>query len=56
MMNTQEIIVLLIFAVSVFFVGRRIYKSIVAKECGNKCGGCSSIDFSKIDTTKINSK
>ncbi|MBL0049176.1 MAG: FeoB-associated Cys-rich membrane protein [Bacteroidetes bacterium] len=55
-MNIQEIILALVFVLSVFFIGRRIYKSISAKSCAKGCGGCSTIDFSKIDTSKFEAK
>jgi hypothetical protein len=51
-MNIQLIIVALLFAGSVFYVGRLVYKSLTAKKgCGSdcKCG----VDFSTIDSPKI---
>ncbi len=50
-MNFQIIIVILVFAAALFYVGRMVYNSLTAKKgCGSdcKCG----VDFSKIDHAK----
>ncbi|RKR80907.1 attachment p12 family protein [Mucilaginibacter gracilis] len=50
-MNFQIIIVLLIFAAALFYVGRMIYNSISAKKsCGSNCK--CGVDFSNIEQTK----
>jgi hypothetical protein len=51
-MNIQLIIVALLFAAAVFYVGRLVYKSLTAKKsCGSNCK--CGIDFSNIDSPKI---
>jgi FeoB-associated Cys-rich membrane protein len=55
-MLLQEILVALLFVLVVFFLARRMHKGMQAKSCASGCGKCSSIDFSKIDTSKFESK
>jgi hypothetical protein len=44
----QSLIILLLFAMSFFYVARLIYKSFTAKSgCASGCGKCG-VDFSKI--------
>jgi hypothetical protein len=51
-MNIQLIIVALLFAAAVFYVGRLVYKSLTTKKsCGSNCK--CGIDFSNIDSPKI---
>jgi hypothetical protein len=48
----QSIIVLVIFALAVFYVGRLAYKSFFkakAGECASGCGKCGAVDFSKLE-------
>ncbi len=52
----QLIVVILAFVVALYYVALRIHKSVKAKSCGSACKGCSSIDFSKIDTSKFESQ
>jgi hypothetical protein len=55
-MNYQLIIVLTLFVLAIFFVGKKIYKSLNSnKECASNCGKCAA-DFSeiKIPESKIN--
>lgn len=49
-MMIQQLIILLIFAAAVFYLGYIIYKNFSAKEtdCGGTCG-CSKVDFKKIE-------
>jgi hypothetical protein len=50
-MNIQVVIILILFAGAIFYVGRMIYKSLSAKKgCGSdcKCG----VDFSGVETGK----
>lgn len=52
-MNIQSIIVALLFAAAVFYVGRLVYKSLTAKKgCGSNCK--CGVDFSNIDSPKTN--
>lgn len=47
----QNIIIFLIFAVAVVYMGRVIYRSFMPNKnagCAKGCGSCSAIDFSKI--------
>jgi len=47
-MNTQEILVMLIFVAAVFYIARIIYKNLKAKNaCSSGCGKCG-VDFSNI--------
>ncbi|QJD95282.1 FeoB-associated Cys-rich membrane protein [Mucilaginibacter robiniae] len=47
-MNFQTVIILLVFAAAVFYVGRMIYKSLVTKKgCGTNCK--CGVDFSNIE-------
>lgn len=50
-MNVQLIIVGILFAAAVFYVGRMVYKSLTAKKgCGANCK--CGVDFSNIEPTK----
>jgi len=50
-MNIQLIIVLLLFAAAVLYVGRMVYKSIAVKKgCGSNCK--CGVDFSGIEAGK----
>jgi len=50
-MNIQVIIILLLFAAAVFYVGRMVYKSLfVKKGCGSNCK--CGVDFSGVDAPK----
>ncbi|HEX3387139.1 MAG TPA: FeoB-associated Cys-rich membrane protein [Mucilaginibacter sp.] len=50
-MNFQLIIVILLFACALAYVGRSIYKSLTAqKSCGENCK--CGVDFSNIDPPK----
>lgn len=50
-MNFQTVIILLIFAAAVFYVGRMIYKSLAIKKgCGANCK--CGVDFSDIEPGK----
>ncbi|MFD2246769.1 FeoB-associated Cys-rich membrane protein [Pontibacter ruber] len=46
----QELIILLIFIAASAYIGRMLYRVFSAKGdgCASGCGGCSSIDFKKI--------
>ena len=47
----QQLIIFLIFAVAVAYMGRMIYRSFMPNKsagCAKGCGGCSAIDLSKI--------
>jgi hypothetical protein len=48
----QSVIVLIIFALAVFYVGRLAYRSFFqtkAGECASGCGKCGAVDFSKLE-------
>lgn len=50
-MNIQSIIIALLFAAAVFYVGRMVYKSLSAKKsCGANCK--CGVDFSNIEVPK----
>jgi len=50
-MNIQVVIILILFAGAVFYVGRMIYKSLSAKKsCGSNCK--CGVDFSNIEANK----
>jgi hypothetical protein len=50
-MNIQLVIVALIFAAAIFYVGRMIYKSLTVKKgCGSNCK--CGVDFSNTDIEK----
>ncbi len=46
----QQILIVVLFATALFFVGRMIYKSFQAKSgCATGCAKCSAVDFAKIE-------
>jgi hypothetical protein len=50
-MNIQVVVILLLFAGAIFYVGRMIYKSLTAKKgCGSNCK--CGVDFSGIEAAK----
>ena len=50
-MNIQVIIIALLFAAAVFYVGRMMYRNMFAKKsCGDNCK--CGVDFSAIDIGK----
>jgi len=50
-MNIQVILVILLFAAAVFYVGRMLYKSLTAKKsCGGNCK--CGVDFSDLEPGK----
>jgi hypothetical protein len=50
-MNIQAILILIIFAAAVFYIGRLMYGNLFAKKgCGENCK--CGVDFSNIDTDK----
>jgi len=52
-MNIQVIIITILFAAAVFYVGRMVYKNLFGKKsCGVNCK--CGVDFSAIDTGKTN--
>lgn len=51
-MGAQEIIVIALFALAVFYVGRMIYRTLKSdKGCASGCGKCG-VDFSDIHSKK----
>jgi hypothetical protein len=51
----QQIIIILLFAAALVYLGRMIYRSFQSKSCATGCGKCSAIDFDKIEK-QLNSK
>jgi hypothetical protein len=50
-MNIQAIIIFIIFAAAVFYVGRMMYRNLFAKKgCGENCK--CGVDFSNINPDK----
>jgi len=46
----QEVIVGIVFAGAVFYVGQLIYRSLQSKSaCTSGCGKCGALDFQKIE-------
>ncbi len=46
----QEIIVILIFAAAVAYLGRLLYRNFTSDAgCPSGCGSCSTVDFKKIE-------
>jgi len=46
----QEILVGIVFAGAVFYVGQLLYKSVQSKSaCTTGCGKCGAVDFQKIE-------
>ncbi len=47
-MDLQAILVILVFSVAVFWIGRMMYRSLFTnKSCASNCGKCSA-DFSSV--------
>jgi hypothetical protein len=47
----QQILVVLIFAAAVLYIGRLLYKMFTEKTgCASGCGKCNAVDFSKIES------
>ncbi|MEO5980249.1 MAG: FeoB-associated Cys-rich membrane protein [Chryseolinea sp.] len=52
----QQILVVLLFAAALAYLGRLLYKSLYAKSgCATGCGKCGAVDFDKIEA-QIKSK
>ncbi|HEY9195868.1 MAG TPA: FeoB-associated Cys-rich membrane protein [Mucilaginibacter sp.] len=50
-MNIQVILVIIVFAAAVFYIGRMMYKNLTAKKsCGGNCK--CGVDFSEIQPGK----
>jgi len=46
----QQILIILIFAAAVVYLGITVYKAFAAKSgCASGCGKCGVIDFKKIE-------
>ncbi|HYK75660.1 MAG TPA: FeoB-associated Cys-rich membrane protein [Daejeonella sp.] len=49
-MGIQEIILIVLFALAVWYIGRLVYRSLNTKSgCASNCGKCG-VDFSNIPT------
>ena len=51
-MDIQLLVVLILFAIALFLIGRRIYRQFE----GKKQAGCEKCGVSEIDSTKISGK
>lgn len=51
----QQVMIILLFAAALVYIGRMIYRSLQAKSCATGCGKCGVIDFDKIEK-QISSK
>jgi len=51
----QQIMIILLFAAALVYLGRMIYRSFSADSCATGCGKCGAIDFDKIEK-QISSK
>lgn len=46
----QQILIILIFAAAVVYLGITVYKAFAAKSgCSSGCGKCGAVDFKKIE-------
>ena len=53
----QQLLVGLIFAVAVVYVGRLVIRSFQAKSaCASACGKCGAVDFKKIEEQLLEAK
>ena len=51
----QQVIIILLFAAALAYLGRMVYHSFRAKSCTTGCGKCGAVDFSKIEK-ELNAK
>lgn len=52
---SQQVILILLFAAALAYLGRMVYRAFQAKSCATGCGKCSTIDFNKIEK-ELNAK
>jgi hypothetical protein len=55
----QELIVFLLFALALFYIGKQVYTSFKPKNgfCSKGCSGCSALDMKKLaEQLKASSK
>ena len=52
----EQLLIAIVFSIAFVYMVRRVSKSFQGSTCEDKCAGCSSIDFSKIDTSKFEQK
>ncbi|MGV8877536.1 MAG: FeoB-associated Cys-rich membrane protein [Sphingobacteriaceae bacterium] len=52
-MNLQSIIVVLLFAAAIFYIGRMLYRNLTSKKACGGCGKCAAADFSKVKTSAL---
>jgi hypothetical protein len=45
----QQVIIIVLFAASLAYLGRMIYRSFQSKSCATGCGKCNAVDFEKIE-------
>lgn len=48
-MAVQELTVMIVVLAAAAWLGFRAFKALRRKGCGPACGGCGTIDFSKIE-------
>jgi hypothetical protein len=48
-MNIQEIILYILFAAAVIYIGRRSWRAMTRKDCGGGCASCGGIDLDAIE-------
>lgn len=51
----QQVVLILLFAAALAYLGRIIYRAFREKSCATGCGKCGAVDFDKIEK-KINRK
>ncbi len=44
----QSLLILLLFAAAVVYLGRMVYTAFTAKSCASGCGKCSTLDIDRI--------
>jgi hypothetical protein len=51
----QQVVIILLFAAALLYLGRMIYRSFQSKSCATGCGKCGAVDFDKIEK-QLNTK
>jgi hypothetical protein len=55
-MMLQHLIVLILFAGAVFYLGSLALRAFTRKGCASGCGKCSAVDFQKLEQKIKNQK
>ncbi len=45
----QQVVIILLFAAALAYLGRMIYRAFQSKSCATGCGKCGAVDFDKIE-------